>query len=204
MEAKNATTPPPAKEEVKGFFAKNRVWIILLLALAVGNAGTYLYQRHQLSEQKEAFDAAMVTKANQAEELTVYRAKRSAEEMTTAFVNTIRGEMLRGNKELLNLYMIDLVQTTGASLVTVVDSVGMVYLSTDKKFENQFILDVLPVMPPRVDKAQTLKAGLDEVITVTPVMADDYRLGTAVMTYKADKKTIELLEQIQAAPKLEE
>lgn len=200
IDTNSTTTPPAAKEEVQGFFAKNRVWIILIIALVVGNIGTFFYQDYRKDQMKKDFSEAFVEEGKLAEEMVVYRNKRAAEEMTQSLVSSIRGEMLRGNKEQLNLSLIGLVQSTGADLVTIVDTLGIVYLSTDKKFENQSILDVLPVVPRRVDKAETIKSDLEEAITVTPVMADDHRIGTLILSYRPDNGTLDRLKKMQTIP----
>lgn len=205
MESNNTETPATASQEAKSWMQRSKVWLILIVALVLSNVGTFFYQNYQQGKLKDAHQEALKAQADKADLLMTYRIGKNATELGLAIQNTVQAEMVRGNKEILDQYMIGMVQNTEVELVSVVDSVGMVYLSTNKKFEGKHILDVLPRVPSRVETPQVFDTNAGETLYASPIMAKDHRIGTLVLTYKTDMKTETMLQEIkdQAAVKEE-
>ena len=191
-----SSSSTPTATEAKSWLQRSRVWLILVIALVLSNVGTFLYQNYQQNKLKETHAEQLAAQAGKAEALVNYRVGINAGDMGHALLQTVQSEMVRNNKELLDRFLISTVQETEVELVAIVDSIGMVYLSTNKKFENKFILDVLPGVPKQVDEPQIIETKARETIFASPIMAPDHRKGTLVMTLKADAKTEATLKEI--------
>lgn len=197
MATNSAQSPPPASDQAKSWFQRSKVWLFLVLALVISNVGTFLYQNYQQGKLKEAHVENMKKMAGKAEALVEYRTTQNADDMGLALTYAIQAEMIRNNKGELDLFMNQMVQETEVQLVTVVDSIGMVYLSTNKKFENKHVLEVLPGIPPKVEEPILFESKMNEALYASPIMALDHRIGTLVMTYHIDQETEAMLRGIQ-------
>ncbi len=190
------TLPPTVGQEATGWFARNRAALILVVILAAGNIGTWLYQNHKQGKQKETYEEALVERGQEMAELVAYRNEQQLNAVGKALGNSVRAEMIRGNKEQLNQFLIEMVQQTEVELVMVVDSVGNVYLSTDKKYENQFILDVIPTVPRVVDKPMVVEASAKEALYAAPINSLNHQIATMVVTYAVSRRTNETLQRV--------
>lgn len=193
--AESNNLPPTADQQAKGFFAKNKVTFILLLVLALSNAGIYFFQNSKLNQLKTSIEEKQQEKVAQVNGLLTYRTETSTQALGKAITFATGPEMASNDKQRLNLFFIDMVQNTEAELISVVDSIGMIYLSTDKNYEGKSVLDVLPALPGRIDQPTVQKINEDEFLYAAPVTYGR-RVGTCVMSFKTDPKTHKLVEEI--------
>ncbi len=195
----SGSTNQTASQEAKGFLAKNKVTLILLLVIALSNTGIYLYQQNKISKIETESSEKIDAQAIKAREMVSYRAKTAAECTGRAIAFACGAEMATGDKQRLNLFFINMVQNTEAELISIVDTLGMVYISTDKNYENQSILDVVPALPPVINEPTTQQVNEYEFLFAAPIEFGR-RLGTLVLDYKTNKKTQEYLDEIAKNP----
>ena len=200
MATSTSNLPPTANEEAKGFLAKNKVTLILILVIALSNVGIYLYQQNKISKVESDYAERFDQQVQKVNAMVEYRAENATNCIGRALAFACGAEMASGDKQRLNLFFIDMVQKTEADLISIVDTLGMVHISTDKNYENQSILDVVPTLPPRIDAPTVQKVNAYEYLFAAPI---EYgrRMGTLVMDYKTDSKTHDLLDEIAASPK---
>ncbi|HHG83163.1 MAG TPA: hypothetical protein ENJ82_00310, partial [Bacteroidetes bacterium] len=136
----NASTP----NQKPGWFAKNRIWLFIAVLFAITNSGIYFYQKYLQDSQKEEFAELLDNKGKLGSELVALKNAEAVQILSKTLVWGVRAEMMRGNKELIDQFLIEMVQQTDADLVIIEDSNGVIYLSTDKKYENQRVTDILP------------------------------------------------------------
>lgn len=98
----------------------------------------------------------------------------------------VRKDMMRGNFDEINEYMERLVQEKGFKKILLVDTMGTIVLSTDKKMQGQKFVDHYPV---EFLQANDVVINTDSVNirAVAPVMGLNSRLGTLVITYGLEK-----------------
>lgn len=202
MAQESTNLPPTANQKSKGFFAKNRVTLILLLVIAVSNASIYLYQNNKISDLRLDFEKNYQSQVAKVDNLVEKRVESATVCLGRALSFACAAELASGNKQRLNLFFIDMVQNTEASLISIVDTMGYVYLSTDKDYENQSILDVVPSLPGRVNEPTLLKVNAKEFLYAAPIKYGR-RIGTLVLDYKLDNKSRKMLDEISAYPKVE-
>ncbi|MEM7035543.1 MAG: hypothetical protein AAF570_01115, partial [Bacteroidota bacterium] len=160
-----------------GFIQKNKVALILAGLLVISNLGIYFYQKYQRGKLIDAYAEDLVTRGTQARNFVEVSLLQQTEELMRTIVWGVRGEMMRGNKELIDRYLIKLGQETQVDLVMIEDSARKIILSTDKKYENQDVREILPAVPTQVEKPRVLSASMTETIAASPIMGDDVRLG---------------------------
>lgn len=200
--ATNSNLPPTANQEAKGFLAKNKVTLILILVLALSNTGIYLYQQSKQSKLEDDYQERMEKQTTEVNALVSSQAKSHASCLGRAMAFACGAEMSMGDKQRLNLFFIDMVQKTEADLISIVDTLGMVYISTDKNYENQSILDVVPALPPRIDELTVQQVNSFEFLVASPIEFGR-RVGTLVLEYKTDSKTRQKLDALGQKPKEE-
>jgi hypothetical protein len=178
----------------QGFFQRNKLWFIALALFAISNSGIYFYQRHEQSKLREECRKMLDAKAQMAQENSIDRNEEMAINLSRTLVWGIRGEMERGNKETIELFMNRLVQESGLDLIIVQDAQDSIYLSTDKKFENRRV----PYIQGVISQQQVLKKDMEEVVVAAPIMGLEQRLGTCLLVYKPIGSDLRFLEEMKA------
>lgn len=183
----------PADPKGPNFFQKNKIWFIVIGVFLVSNFSVYFYQRHQQGKLMQEARTLLDNEYKAAEAMTLQR----SEEITKTFCRTlvfgIRGEMERGNKADIDLFLNKMVQETGVDLVVIQNAQDSIYLSTDKKYENQ----KAPYINGIIEELTVLRSNLDEVVVAAPIRGLETRLGTCLVMYKAPKATDELLQTMR-------
>jgi|GEM_PF-3913836 len=200
--AQNNNHPPTADQQAKGFFAKHKVTLILLLVLALSNAGIYFYQNSKQDQLKSSMEEHHKAQMEKIEGLMAYHSETFSKSVGQAVTFACGPEVASDDKQRLNLFFIDMVQKTEADLISVVDSVGMIYLSTDKNYEGKSILEVVPALPPRIDAPTWQKVNNKESLYASPIIFDR-RLGTCVMSFKTGLQVDKMLDDINTPPNFE-
>ncbi|WP_017258747.1 hypothetical protein [Pedobacter arcticus] len=158
--------------------AKKRIdyrWIIILILLVVG-VGTYFYQQYRLGQVKKYLiieaDSALVNQ-NRA------MLKMSAKPLVWA----VRSEMLRNNLDEINVFNTDLVKEKNVMEVTLLNAVGKIINSTDKKLEGTMAQDVY-MSYLKTDSVEVLTLSDSTARLVAPVMGYQSKLGVIILNYR--------------------
>jgi uncharacterized protein (UPF0333 family) len=183
----------------KGWARKNAALLVLIFVLVVSNLANYFYHQNQRKVDRKEFQEVVHKVADDSEDLLQHRVKTMAETVSSALTNGIKAEMIRGNYEQLNTFLVDMVQKTELDLVAIADTIGIIIISTDKKYEGQRVKEVLPSIDLKVERPMILVAEVGGVKLTGPIMAADHRLGTLYITFKTDRETIAILDNIDAA-----
>ena len=167
--------------QAQGFFARNRIWFIVILLFAASNAGIYFYQQFKNKKQVEKmqtdFEAKIKANGESMATLSNLKNLEIAELLTKTLVWGVRGEVIRGNKELIDRFLIELAQQTNVDLIILEGIDGVIYLSTDKKYENQKVADILSGVPVSVESRKVLKNEPDELVVAAPIMGERKQTG---------------------------
>lgn len=174
------------------FFQKNRIWFLVIGIFLLSIGGVYFYQRFQYNRLLKVCHVALDLKAAQADSLMIQRNEEEATNLSRALIWGIRGEMERGNKGEIDMFLNKMVQETGLELVVVQDDKDSIYLSTDKNYENHKIAYIQKAL----NKQEVLKSTLEETIVVAPILGTETRLGSCLLIYKPLVEAQELLQLI--------
>jgi hypothetical protein len=171
------------------FFQKNKIWFLVIGVFLLSIGAVYFYQKFQQNRLLKACHAELDRKAAQADSLTLLRNEEIATNLTRTLIWGIRGEMERGNKGEIDLFLNKMVQETGLELVLVQNDMDSIYLSTDKNYENHKIAYLQRVL----NKQEVLKSTLEETVVAAPIMGNEARLGSCLLIYKPVLASQELL-----------
>lgn len=186
------------------WFRKNLIWILLLAGLVVGNLATYFVQKARGNAIRVEMTHQMEDLASSSDALMRHQNAEHIKAAGKALTYVARAEMQRGNKEQLDLFLVDMVQQTEIEMVSIIDSAGKVFLSTNKKYQGKYVSEVLPSIPPVVNRPQVLENTTRKATFASPVMANDRRIGFLIMEIAANNRTQKLLDAIhEGIPKLD-
>lgn len=102
---------------------------------------------------------------------------------TRPMVWSIRSEMLRGNKEQVDMLISDIVREDNFRNIFVVNAEGEILSSTNKRQEGQQATEFIEPEMLAMD-ATTIVTGDDNVLTLySPILGFDRRIGTLVIEY---------------------
>jgi hypothetical protein len=180
-----SNTPP-------SFFQKNRIWFLVIGLFLLSNFSVYFYQRFQHNRLLKACHAELDKKAALGNSMTINRNQELASNLCRTLVWGIRGEMERGNKGEIELFINKLVQETGLELVVIQNAQDSIYLSTDKNYENHKVA----YLQKALNQQEVLKSEIDETVVASPIMGTEARLGTCLIIYKAPLEVEEMLRQM--------
>lgn len=199
METTTPTTTSP-NAEVKSWFQKNKLWLFIAALFLVSNLGIYFFQAYRMGNLRKEFGKEMENKSDLASQFAQYNNERFATALIKPLAWGIRGEMMRGNKELVDQFLTSVVQETDLDLIAVVDMAGMVYLSTDKKYENKPVLEVIPTMPREVVKIGIQTSSPDKVVATSPIMGDVSQLGVLYFEANSEPAFLNRLKALKTNP----
>lgn len=153
-------------------------WIIILILIVVG-AGLYFYQSYQLNRVKKDLTA-------QADSILVNQNNTMLAMSAKPLIWAMRTEMLRNNLDEINVFNTDLVKEKNVMEVTLLDAVGRIINSTDKKLEGTMAKDdYLSYL--KTDSVQVLTLSDSTSRLIAPVMGYQSKLGVVVLNYKTAK-----------------
>jgi hypothetical protein len=177
-----------------GFFQKNKIWFIVIVIYVLSLAAVYFYQRHQQSRLRKEAYAEMDRRDRVADALTTERNEEAASNLCRAIVWGVRGEMERGNKGAIDLFLNKMVQETGLELILIQNAQDSIYLSTDKNYENHQV----KYLQQALTEMKTLNATVEEAVVAAPIMGSESRLGTCLVIYKLPHELVEGLAELKA------
>lgn len=183
-------TPEPAGA---GFFERNKLWLIAIAVFAVSHLGAWWYQRHQHGKLVEESRAVLDRNLQRAQDLSDNRDEEVALNLCRTMAFGIGAEMERGNKADIEVFINSMVQESGLDLVIVQNAQDSIFLSTDKKYENQKV----PYVQQGLTGIKVLESKPGEVAVASPIMGAERRLGTLLVVYKAPDAAMTILQQMR-------
>lgn len=157
-------------------------WIIIIVLIVVG-AGLYFYQSYQLSHLKKDLTA-------QADSALVNQNQTMLKMSAKPLVWAIRSEMLRNNLDEINVFNTDLVKEENVVEVTLLNGVGNIINSTDKKLEGTMASEEY-MRFLKTDSVQVFSLSDSTSRLVAPVMGYQSKLGVVILSYKVVKFNLE-------------
>lgn len=108
----------------------------------------------------------------------------------------IRAEWMRGNKEQVELMLVDVIKGSGLLYLHFLNMSGKVVVSTDKRLEGLALEDPAVIAVLGSDTTSIVKKDTkaETIVLVAPVMGYDSRLGTLVMGAARPRWTSDGLE----------
>nr|WP_294897667.1 hypothetical protein [uncultured Pedobacter sp.] len=153
-------------------------WIIILVLLAVG-VGIYFYKDYQLNHVRKDLSA-------QADSALVNQNKVMLTMSAKPLVWAIRSEMLRNNLDEIDVFNTDLVKEKNVMEVTLLNAVGKIINSTDKKLEGTMAQDTY-MNYLKTDSVKVFALSDSTARLVAPVMGYQSKLGVVILNYRIAK-----------------
>jgi len=177
-------------KKTEGFGLKGMlINLLVILGLLSGlyysvNENLNLWEKQKnSSEEKEN----LVKSANLAFESNN---KANLKLLMQPFVWAVRGELTRGNNEQVDVYFKQLVQNDRIEEISFIDSVGVVMISTNKKYEGKTInADFVSTML-KADEI-TIVNKMNKRIIGAPVLSIDRKIGTLILIYRSEPFQLE-------------
>ena len=165
-----------------GFIKKHPTFTTIIVALlSIGAVILYKDASHA-KWQKEMTEKASNQLFNTQEDLIKLVAK--------PLVWNIRAEMLRNNMEQVSILMTDMVRDNTIQYVHLIDTNGLVLLSTNKKLEGQIITNEFDSSLLKTTEPTTLV--IENIVQVAaPVMGVDRQLGVLILGYQPTMLVLE-------------
>ena len=151
-------------------------WVIVAGLLIIG--ALLLWKSMSEKSMQKAFDEkenSMIEQAN-----TQIKAERSVvmNMIHMTFIWAVRSEMLRGNMETVDQYLIQFVKEPGIEQVTLADPAGNILLSSDKKLEGKSFSQFYPSIILDANSTMVVDKDSTSIYVFGPVMGLDKKLGT--------------------------
>ncbi len=153
-------------------------WIIIIVLIVVG-ASLYFYQSYQLSHQRKGLSA-------QADSALVKQNNAILEMTAKPLIWAIRSEMLRNNLDEINVFTSDLVKEKNVTEISLINAVGKIINSTDKKLEGAMAKDEYMTYL-KTDSVQVFNLSDSTARLIAPVMGYQSKLGVVILNYKITK-----------------
>jgi hypothetical protein len=163
------------KSNFLAFLKKYPVFSTIIIALVLMGA-MYLWLDFQAKRERNRIvrSASEQIDQNNLEMLRLF---------SRPMVWSIRAEMLRGNKEQIDLLISDMVREKNFENIFVVDMEGTIYVSTTKRQEGQQAADFISPDLLSADATIIQDTGNNTQLLVSPVLGFDRRIGTLVIEY---------------------
>ncbi|MFW5793566.1 MAG: hypothetical protein ACOCWC_04730 [Bacteroidota bacterium] len=177
---KNDAPSKGKKSKIAKFFTRPTTIIIILLLIGWGI--TYFYMDYMSSRSINTLEKTANKMLFEKDNMWL---KNTIKPLTWA----IRSEMLRENLENINEYQNEFVKLSGFSNLMLIDNNGIIWLSTDKKYEEEKFTEHYPgdFLNNNSIYLQS-DAGTRQINVSAPIMGIDSQLGTVFVIYSAPEK----------------
>jgi len=162
-----------------------RQWhVLLIIVLLIALGALYLWKNNAVNSTREEVkaQAARVIAERNAELLRL---------VSVPLVWAVRGEMMRGNYDQINQYLINFVREPHVQDVILAKTDGMILLATNKRLEGKPVTDSLPASVLQVEKTTVSSLEGRGLMSASPVMGLNRKLGVLIVVYAAPKSTLE-------------
>ena len=173
----------PERKDAVGIL--KRQWHVLLIILLLITLGAmYLWKNNAVNSTREEVkaQAARVIAERNAELLRL---------VSVPLVWAVRGEMMRGNYDQINQYLINFVREPHVQDVILAKTDGVILLATNKRLEGKPVTDSLPASVLQVEKTTVSSLEGRGLMSASPVMGLNRKLGVLIVVYAAPKSTLE-------------
>ena len=160
---------------------KTYVFTVVFFVLMI--IGLFIWKNISLQNMEKKMEEQHSQMAEKSQRILSSRTTELLRLANIPFVWAVRKEMINGNYDQINEYLIRIIKEPNITQVLVVKSDGTIILATDKKLEGQLFSSVFPKEHIREDEI-TLYDNESTVRIVAPIMGLNSRLGWLIMIYK--------------------
>jgi len=153
-------------------------WILILVLFVIGLT-VYFYKDYQLNRLRKDLTA-------QADTALAVQNKMMLAMSAKPLIWAIRSEMLRNNLDEINVFNTDLVKEKNVMEITVLNAVGKIINSTDKKLEGAMATENY-MQYLSADSVKVFNLSDSTSRLVAPVMGYQSKLGVVILNYKTSR-----------------
>lgn len=173
---------PEQKDPVGILKRQWHVLLIIVLLIAIG--GMYLWKNIAVSNTRKEVTA-------QAARVIAERNTELLRLVSVPLVWAVRGEMMRGNYDQINQYLINFVREPHVQDVILAKADGVILLATNKRLEGEPVTDSFPASVLQVEKTTVNSLEGKGLVSASPVMGLNRKLGVLIVVYAAPKNNME-------------
>ena len=173
----------PEQKDAVGIL--KRQWhVLLIIILLVALGGMYLWKNNAVNSAREEVTA-------QAARVIAERNTEFLRLVSVPLVWAVRGEMMRGNYDQINQYLINFVREPHVQDVILAKADGVILLATNKRLEGTPVTDSFPASVLQVEKATVSSLEGRGLMSASPVMGLNRKLGVLIVVYAPPKSILE-------------
>ena len=172
--------------------AKSRKTILILIGVALLLLLVlWFWKAMEIKGLKKAFTASKIELHEKATREIVGNNEIHLKLLAKPMIWALRTEMMQGNLNQVNLYLIDLVKERNFQSIAIANDEGVIISSTNKK-EEEMPFTSISKKEYLVSNETTIENEGDSVLIMTsPIMGFNNRLGTLYLKYGIDKPILE-------------
>ena len=156
---------------------KKQWHLLVILVLIAAVAGMYVWKNFAVGKTREQLTekaGRVITQQNEA----------SLQLVMVPLVWAVRSEMIRGNYDQINQYMINFVREPNVNEVVLAKPDGSIVLATNKRLEGTPVAGSFPGTVLQVDKTTVSSLADRGLLAASPVMGISEKLGVLLVVYK--------------------
>ncbi|MGB9824483.1 MAG: hypothetical protein ACPLN0_06205 [Candidatus Hydrothermia bacterium] len=168
--------------------AKKAGWywyVILILLIAL--AGMFLWGYFGINAAKKSVEKERAVIQQKAEQVISARTQQLLRLSVLPMTWVVRREVMKGNYEQVREYFSLLVQEPGIRYIFFVDNTGKIVVSTDEGMQGTEFSRFYPDSILEVNEVSITGDETGRIISVSPVMGLNARLGSLVLIYESEK-----------------
>lgn len=167
-----------------GLLGRQKWALLIILILIAAVAGMFVWK-------KIAVDRTRAEVAAKAAEVIAAQNEAFLRLVTVPLVWAVRSEMIRGNYDQINQYLINFVREPNVNEVVLAKPDGVILLATNKRLEGTAVADSYPATVLQAEK--TVVTSLDNrgFLAASPVMGISGKLGVIIVVYKPAAYSLE-------------
>lgn len=150
--------------------------LILILLLVVAVAGMYAWKQLAVENTRKEL-------TQRAGQIIADQNRAWLELLSVPLVWAVRSEMIRGNYDQINQYMINFVRQPNVNDVVLVKPDGVIMLATNKRLEGTPVADSFPALVMQVDKTTVSPLEQRGLMSASPIMGINQKLGVIIFVY---------------------
>lgn len=165
----------------------NRKFLITIGTALLLIAGIWIWKSAEISNFKNAAASERQNLEKQAMRQIVQTHEEHLKLLAKPLVWAVRGEMMQGNMNQVNLFVNDMVKEKNFQRIVIANDKGIIISSTNKKDEGKEFLSV-GKQTYLTSNATTVEDINDSIVVMSsPIMGVNNRLGTFMINYKVIK-----------------
>ncbi len=161
-------------------------WYVILILL-VALAGMFLWGYFGINAAKKSVEKERAVIQQKAEQVISARTQQLLRLSVLPMTWVVRREVMKGNYEQVREYFSLLVQEPGIRYIFFVDNTGKIVVSTDEGMQGPKFSRFYPDSILEVNEVSIAGDETGRIISVSPVMGLNARLGSLVLVYESEK-----------------